>query len=402
MNYGMIAMNEESCRHAKNGRIDVADVLRGIAIGGIVVIHFLEHLDFYDFPPLSDLDRTVWEVTFFLLAGKMYAIFALLFGFSFFIQDDNRARRGEDFRLRFAWRMVLLMLLGLFDIIFYNGDILFLYAVCALPLIPFIRASDRALKIAAAILFLQPVETAFLIAGLVNPDAALPDADAGRYFDAMLPAKAGGGFCDVAAVGLKYAVPTIFTWSFQVGRLAQIPFLFIAGILMGRRRLLCDEGDNMRIWLRLLVIGAAAMGVLLPLANRLPHMAANECVSHSLDVMLNRWKDLAMMIVIVSAVVLTFYRTRARKMLMWIAPYGRMSLTNYLGQSIFGAMLFYNWGFGLYRVAGHTVSLLMGMGFVCVQYLFCRVWLRYHRRGPFEELWHRATWIGYSPAARNK
>ena len=388
------------CRHANmnNSRIDVADVLRGIAIGGIVVIHFLEHLDFYNFPPLTALDRRVWDVTFFLLAGKMYAVFALLFGFSFFIQDDNRARRGEDFRLRFAWRMVLLMVLGLFDMTFYNGDILFLYAVCALPVIPFIRASNRALKIAALILLLQPVEVAFLVAGLVNPEATLPGIDSGPYFEAMLSSKAEGGFLDVAAVSVRYGLPCNFVWSFQVGRLEQIPFLFITGILLGRRRLLCDEGNNMRIWRRLLVIGVAATAILLPLANRLPQMAANECVSHGLDVMLNRWKDLAMMVVIVSAVVLTFYRTRARKMLMWIAPYGRMSLTNYFGQSIFGAMLFYNWGFGLYRIAGHTISLLLGMGFVCVQYIFCRLWLAHNKRGPFEELWHKGTWLFYNSA----
>ena len=57
-------------------------------------------------------------------------------------------------------------------------------------------------------------------------------------------------------------------------------------------------------------------------------------------------------------------------------------------------LLFYNWGFGLYRHCGHTASLLIGMGFVILQYIFCRWWLSNHRRGPFEELWSRATWLG--------
>ena len=108
-----------------NTRIDVADVLRGIAIGGIVLIHFIEHLNFYNFPdaptPLWEaVNKIVWDTTFFLLAGKMYAIFALLFGLSFYIQHDNQAQKGEDFRLRFAWRMVLLMLFGLFDLFHFK------------------------------------------------------------------------------------------------------------------------------------------------------------------------------------------------------------------------------------------------------------------------------------------
>ena len=112
-----------------NTRIDVADILRGIAIGGIILIHFIEQLNFYVFPEPSSpfwgaVNQGVWDTVFFLLAGKMYAIFAMLFGLSFFIQHDNQAQKGVDFRLRFLWRMVLLFMFGLFDLMFFNGDIL--------------------------------------------------------------------------------------------------------------------------------------------------------------------------------------------------------------------------------------------------------------------------------------
>ena len=78
-----------------NTRIDVADILRGIAIGGIILIHFIEHMNFYSFPEPSSalwakVNQAVWDSTFFLLAGKMYAIFAMLFGLSFYIQHDNQ------------------------------------------------------------------------------------------------------------------------------------------------------------------------------------------------------------------------------------------------------------------------------------------------------------------------
>jgi len=137
-------MNNYRPSDKPNTRIDVADILRGIAIGGIVLIHFIEHLNLYVFPEASNefwaaMNKGVWDTTFFLLAGKMYAIFAMLFGLSFYIQHDNQAQKGIDFRPRFVWRMVLMMLLGLFDLLFYNGDILFLYAVCGLLIIPLIR-----------------------------------------------------------------------------------------------------------------------------------------------------------------------------------------------------------------------------------------------------------------------
>ena len=54
---------------------------------------------------LNALDQGVFNVVFTLFAGKAYAIFALLFGFTFYIQSDNLKRRGGDFGYRFLWRL---------------------------------------------------------------------------------------------------------------------------------------------------------------------------------------------------------------------------------------------------------------------------------------------------------
>ena len=138
-----------------NTRIEVADILRGIAIGGIVLIHFIEQLNFYQFPEAScefmaSLNKGVWDTLFFVLASKMYAIFSMLFGLSFFIQHDNQAQKGKDFRMRFLWRMLLLFMWGLFDLLFYNGDILTVYAACGVLIVPFIRANNKVLLTAIA------------------------------------------------------------------------------------------------------------------------------------------------------------------------------------------------------------------------------------------------------------
>jgi uncharacterized protein len=92
--------------------------------------------------------------------------------------------------------------------------------------------------------------------------------------------------------------------------------------------------------------------------------------------------------------VLLFYnRPKVHDALMKIAPYGKMSLTNYLGQSIIGGFIFYNWGLGMFRYTGHTVALLIGAVVVVAQCYFCRWWLKSHSHGPFEELWRKLTWI---------
>ncbi|MBR6630221.1 MAG: DUF418 domain-containing protein, partial [Bacteroidaceae bacterium] len=275
-----------------------------------------------------------------------------------------------------------------------NGDILFVYAACGFIVIPFIRASDKVIAWAAVIMLLQPVELAYMIAGAIDPSIAPMDVGIGRYWDLLTYAQTDGSIIDVAKGGILYGLPINFGWALENGRLTQTVCFFLIGILLGRRRLFYNEGDNLVIWKRILTYACIGLAVMLPAYYLLPRATDVPCISHSLNVMLNMWKNFCMMMIIVSGVTLLYYTTSARECLIKIAPYGKMSLTNYLTQSIFGAMLFYNWGFGLYRHCGHTASILMGAAFIVLQYMFCRWWLRSHRRGPFEELWSRATWIG--------
>lgn len=79
----------------------------------------------------------------------------------------------------------------------------------------------------------------------------------------------------------------------------------------------------------------------------------------------------------------------------FLIPYGRMSLTNYITQSIIGVPVYYGYGLCLYKSTGATATLLIGLGIFTIQLLFSRWWLNRHKQGPFEYLWRRGTWIGY-------
>ena len=382
-----------------NTRIDVADILRGIAIAGIILIHFLEHLNFFLFPePKNEfwatINSAIWDSTFFLLAGKMYAIFAMLFGLSFFIQHDNQAQKGIDFRPRFLWRMFLLMLFGLFDLLFYNGDILFIYAVCGVLIIPLIRASNKVIIAFIILMLMQPVELVYLILGIIDPATQPMDLGSSGCYGAIIASQSEGTIFDVAVAGIKYGLPANFLWAIENGRMTQTILFFLLGIMLGRWRLFYDEGNNVNIWKKIFIGSIAAFAILLPLYLFVPKAVEIPCVSKCLNVALNMWKNVSMMFFIVSGTTLLYYRTSAKSWLIRIAPYGKMSLTNYLGQSLIGAAIFYNWGLGLFRVCGHTASFALGIVCIIVQFIFCTWWMKHHKRGPFEQLWCYLTWFG--------
>ena len=375
-------------------RINVADCLRGFAVCGIIIIHFLEHLNFYAFPEPTRFDQAVWDSVFFLGSSKMYAIFSILFGFSCFIQHNNQEKKGRDFRARFAWRMLLLLLWGFLDLAFYNGDILCTYAVIGLFLIPLVKAPDKVLIGLAIFLFLQPIEIGYMVAGSLNSGLKPLDTGIGPYWGVLYHACHDGSFLDVAKAGIGYGLQVNFGWAIENGRLTQTLMLFIVGMLLGRHRLFIDEGDHLAFWRKVLVISVAAFAVFVPLWKIIPGMIENRTVAGSAETLLNMWRNSAMTAFYVSGLVLLYYRTRAKDAIGKLACIGKMSLTDYLLQSIIGGFLFYNWGLGLYRYCGHTVSFLMSLVFIVLLCFFCRWWTSRHRRGPLEELWHRATFIG--------
>ena len=142
---------------SKIPRIEVVDALRGFAVMAIILVHNLEHFIFPVYPTeqpawLAVLNDGVFNVIFSLFAGKAYAIFALLFGFTFYIQCHNQTKKGKDFGYRFLWRLVLLLGFATLNAAFFPaGDVLLLFAVVGLVLFLVRKWSDKAILITAII-----------------------------------------------------------------------------------------------------------------------------------------------------------------------------------------------------------------------------------------------------------
>lgn len=79
----------------------------------------------------------------------------------------------------------------------------------------------------------------------------------------------------------------------------------------------------------------------------------------------------------------------------FIIPYGRMTLTNYIFQSIMGVFVYYHFGFGMYDKIGAFGSVLVGLGIFAIQWVFSALWLRGNKQGPLEYLWKKGTWLRF-------
>lgn len=384
-----------------SGRLQVVDALRGFAIVSIMLLHNIEHFDFTYLPEnlpawLVRLDKVITDTMFFLFGGKSYAIFALLFGLTFFIQMNNEEKKGKDFRGRFAWRMLLLLGFAFINSAFYEGDILSVYAVLAFFLIPVARLSNKAVFIVAVIFLLLPNELYNLFIGLRNPDMQIADPTSWTYFGRAGEYITKSSIIDTWIGNLTNGKTAVVLWSWEKGRILQNIALFMLGMLAGRKYLFTASDKSIRFWKRILYIAPVAFIILFTANSIVGQTISSKAILRPAQTILSSWSNFSFMLILMSGFILLFQTGYFNRVLKIFSPLGRMSLSNYIMQSIIGAFIYYGFGLGLYKYTGATYTLIIGFILAILQWQFSNWWMKNHKQGPLETLWHKATWINIS------
>ena len=383
-------MNKDNITQSENAgpvrkRIKKLDALRGFALLGVCMANYKE-LTLYAFYDVGhtvnvEADRSDTIANFllyFLVDGKFYTIFSVLFGIGFSIIIGNAMQRGANGMRIFYRRMLLLLGFGFAHLmLLWSGDILMLYAVYGLLLIPISYLPSKWVWCIIALLAIQPVELFCLLTGY--------EIDHTRFYEIsgiINAAHEHGTFWENTLTNLRYGFEVNLRFNIFSGRLTQLLCLFILGMQLGRQRMFYNEGRNLKIWHRILFISAAIVVIL-----------------SFLDLgILEGWfkpiYNLIILLMIVSAIVSAWYAFNGvRRVLHHLCVFGRMSLTNYLLQSVIGCFIFCGYGLACYHHLGITYAVMVGCGMVVCQYLFARYWFSSHPRGPLEGIWRKLTWM---------
>lgn len=242
---------------------------------------------------------------FTLFAGKAYAIFSLLFGFTFFLQMDGQRKKGKDFGWRFLWRLVLLAGFATLDAAFFPaGDVLLLFTVVGLVLFLVRHWSDRAVLILAVLFLLQPVEWFHYIASLVNPAHHLPDLKVGEMYAQVAEVTKSGNFWDFILCNITLGQKASLLWAVNAGRFFQTAGLFLLGFWLGRKRRFADNAGNREFWVRTLAVSAVLFAPLYTLNELI--MQGPEIVRQTAGTAFDMWQKLAFTFVLVSSFVLLY------------------------------------------------------------------------------------------------
>jgi uncharacterized protein len=391
----------------KTERMLVVDALRGFALAGIVVAHMYEQFTAAPRPTGG------WDVTsniadhitggfiWILVYGKFYSLFALLFGVSFGIMMERGAAAGNNFTPRFLWRLILLLMIGIFHAAIYRGDILTAYVLIGLFLPAFYKVADRWLW--AIIITLMLGCGQWLVFGLLGkasflPWESTPDSPEVARYVAVLK---HGSFIDVVKENLSTGLAHKFDFLFAVfGRAYMTLAYFLLGMWLVRHRIVHNLAVYkpqlkrvMWVSLGMTVVFFTLMMVAFVL---MPDMVKFSTWRHVLAFSFYNYFNIAMTLALGSGFVLFFLRAGGS----WsgaLATYGRMALSNYVLQSLIGTTLFFGFGFGLLGQLHDWQTLLLALLIIVLQIKISGVWLRHFRYGPLEWLWRCGTYRQWLP-----
>ncbi len=422
-------MSEASAPVPPEQRLATLDLVRGLAVLGILVMNVVEFglpMAAYENPlqagGSTGADRWTWYVQMALFDGKMRALFSMLFGAGLWLIGERLAQadRGAEAADLLLRRCLWLALFGIVHrfALQWTGDILYAYGLLGLIAIPFRRARPG-LLLGLGLVFLL----AFTPIGLwrhhqaatlrADAQAAVALAAAGetvpkeladartRWERRSSPPKDDAHAAEIAAMRGGYREVFAYRWDHH--HAFQSSFLYyyfvwdvlgmvFVGMALGRWGFFAGRLPT-RVYGATIAAGAGGALVTFVWARQ---FAADGFLPTDLG--LKTWHDALHPFVrgIVglghAAVLILVHRAGLlRRVTHALGQVGRMAFTNYVLQTVCCTLLFFGYGLGWYGRLSRAECMLVWAAVSLVQVAASLWWLRRFRFGPLEWAWRSLT-----------
>ena len=418
---------------AAGERIESLDLLRGVAVLGILVMNiyafampFPAYTNPFVMGGTEPWNLATWVLTHIFFDQKFMTIFSMLFGAGIVLMMDRARARGASFGPLFFRRQFWLLVIALMHgYLLWGGDILFFYSVVGVLAYLFRESPPRKLVVIAILILPIPlvmnygaslyveqlmVESARIeaevAAGGEITDEQQATLDAWRESRGFLAPTDedvqeeldlyAGSYLEI----LRGRAPELFGM-----QLAALPFFVLWRVLammllgMALMKLGVLSGERPGRFYRRLALVAYGLG--LPLTV----LSAWGYFSHDFDpiwnltvgAIPNYYGSILVALGHIALVMLLVQSGLARGLVRRLEAVGRMALSNYLMHSIVMTSIFYGYGLGLYGGISRSAQMLFVAGMLAVQLLVSPWWLSRYRFGPAEWLWRSLTYGRLQP-----
>jgi uncharacterized protein len=347
-----------------------------------------------------------------LIGKKFFEAFPQDSGYANFIgKNDLRksfdhviAHKGNRSLRIFYRRLLVLLIIGFLHCYFlWDGDILLLYALIGLVLPLFRNCSDKTLLVWAFALIISPlfIDLVKLLLLWSPGDFLLIKAQAIDVRNkiplddsfALYLYKEGSGMQEWQnwrESGIFYR----YQYILDSNRIPKVLGMFLLGLYAGRKsiyqRLQEYQGlfKKLRFWGFLIGLPASIAMVYFLVDGRNIYKSFYGL----LDTLFYAISVVPLSLAYLSSICLFWIKRKEKNPFKIFAPVGRMALTNYILQTIFGIIIFYGVGFGLGTQVGPAYIFPIAIGIFILQIVFSTYWFKYFRYGPLEWVWRQLTY----------
>lgn len=373
------------------------DALRGLALAGILLVNIQSYLwgainpIGFLAPDAGTVDRTARFLTAAFVAGKFMPLFGMLFGAGFSLLLAKLTTTVADPPAVYRRRLAFLLAIGIAHGVFlYFADIAHTYALAGFVLLLYVDADAAAVARAAVRWWVfAAVWTAVLMLPSLFQTSVPADWAEEVRLDFEISARLG--YLEQWPIRLN-----LFAWQVQANILSlpNVIALMMTGMLAHRAGWLARP--DAPAWRRASRLG---IGLGLPAAVGYGLWAdAHPLLEQNL--LLPAWV-LALQFVsqaLAFCYAAEFLRRAPAAVVTWLAPAGRMPLTNYLLQSAAMGILLSGWGLALGASASYAQLSALALAVFALEVVGSRWWLAHYAQGPIEALWRAWTYRGSAPS----
>ena len=392
-------------------RLAYLDTLRGFAMLGIMFINFPsintvagDEAIAYSFVN-SQADKVVAFLSMNLFNGKVYPIFAFLFGIGLFIFISNIKKSGINSGVYLVRRLFFLIVFGLLHACFvWWGDILMVYGILGFVALPFLN-KPRWFLISALLGLLFFIPSFFIAYSSLQLQGVIPTFliwDTGYQhlngLDYLTSVYGSGTFAEISVQRIrdyiyvftpflyeKIYLKDIFSFGVYYCQILGMFFLGYFTAMHGLHKKIDLFQEKIKGYG--LVFLSSAFLILASI------FYFDSRVLSSAGILINTF------IALFYICLLTLCGYRLRYMQLMFAPIGRMSFTAYLSHTLFFSSVLYGYGLGLYGSVGPAVLLPVSVVFYFLMLLFSYYWLKNFKFGPAEWVWKSLTYWKIQPMA---
>ncbi|MCM3124918.1 MULTISPECIES: DUF418 domain-containing protein [unclassified Mesobacillus] len=376
-----------------SGRIVSIDRMRGFSLLGIFLVNMISfHSPYFYIDP-----ETWWEgnINLFtyrfidvLIQASFYPLFAMLFGYGLVILRERILDKGLKFTPLAVRRLSLLLLIGCIHAFFiWEGDILITYAVCGFAFLLFLGWSAKRLMIAGLAIYIVPN---LLLVQMLGAASAVEGGAEFSMYDGQAAEQAisvyqTGSFAEVTEQRMTewYKNNNLMGLFFYL--ITILPF-FMFGAGAAKMRLFEQVHRNKKK----IRSYAAALFILGLLIKSIPYLYGRTLMTdYAQDIFGGAMLAMAYALIIA---LLSEHRKMDR-ILYPLEAAGRLSISNYLFQSIFSTMIFYSYGLGYYGDVSIFAGTMLALAIYASQLAVSSWWVKRFYYGPVEWLWRSGTYL---------